>query len=65
MRALARVTALIITLAAAAAALAACGEQVFRPPNTAVMSPTQQHDATEATPSSGTLRQCPPSAINC
>lgn len=64
MRAFARITALIIAFAMAAT-LAACGDQMFRPPNTAIMSPTRQHNAAEATPSDGTLRQCPPSAIDC
>jgi hypothetical protein len=64
MRALAHVTALTIAFAAVAT-LGACGDQMFRPPNTAVLSSPQQHEATEPTPSSGTLRQCPPSAINC
>jgi ABC-type uncharacterized transport system auxiliary subunit len=59
-----RAVALVIAFAAAAT-LAGCSEPVVRPPNTAVLNTTQQHDSTEPTPTSGTLRQCPPSAINC
>jgi hypothetical protein len=55
----------IVVALAAAFTLSGCGEQRVRPPNTAVFSPAASHGISDTDSAGSTLRQCPPTALNC